>query len=106
MAKQPQCAAISPMQIVGVKKERLTFGNIRKDQGHRIKKQQSFFMSSQAGTFRKWTKSSLYFGCELRNLGCVLAQNIAHFVVIFLIAYPATKRFNKGNIRSSRLVLI
>src|ERR1043165_566350 len=91
MAQQPKRAAISPVQIVRIKEQRLPPRDVGKHLHDSIEEEQTFFVCGQLLTFGKRTESRFDLGSELRDLSGSFAENLAQVFVALLFAHPATK---------------
>src|SRR5215211_2784849 len=106
MTEQPKRAVIGPVQIVCVEHERLAARDVCKHFRDRVEEEQPFFVWRELVVLGKWTKPRDELRREFRDQRRGIAEQFAQFAVLFLFTGPASKRFDKRQVRSGGFVLV
>src|SRR6185369_7754045 len=99
MAQQPERATIGPVQVVGIKEQRLPARDVGKHLHDSIEEEQALFVCGQLLALRKRAESRVDLGSKFRDLSRGLAENLTQVFVVLFFAYPATKCFDERKIR-------
>ena len=94
------------MQIVCVEKQRLAFGDVRKNTCNCVEEEQAFFMRCKLMTLSKRTNSCLQLWRELGDLRSAITKNVSQFIVVLFFANPAPERFYERQVRRGGFVFI
>src|ERR1043165_3404463 len=106
VTEQPERAAIRPVQVVGVKQQRLAAGDVGEYLDHVVEKQQALFVRRQCLALGKRAETSFDFRRELCDLNRRVAEQLAQIVVVLLFANPTSKRFYERQVRRRRFVFV
>src|SRR5688572_8656069 len=106
MTQKPERATIRPVQVVCVQQKRLSSGDVGKHVRDGVEKEQTLFMRRQLRTVWKWTQACFDLGSQFGNLRCHVSEYLAQLIVVLFFAHPATKCFDKRQVRRRCFVFV
>src|SRR5882762_4220292 len=106
MTEQPKSAAVGPMQVVSVEEQSLLASQVRKDLSNGIEEKQPLFVWRQLRVQGKRTESGFDFRSKLGDLPGRITKRGNYGGIVFLLAHPAPKSFNEGQVGRGSFVFI
>src|SRR5882724_3811173 len=106
MTEQPKSAAVGPMQVVGVEEQSFFASQVRKGLRNGIEEKQPLFVWRQLRVLGKRTESGFDLRSKLGDLPGCITQRGSQRDIVFLLAHPAPKSLNEGQVGRGRFIFI